>query len=131
MWQSCDNSVTVVWQSCDSHVTCLISILCLLATVEVPISIPPSEYIGKVQDQLMVNISAFVTVKETESVFMDKETFCFKTPDIVLSVKEQMRVGDSEMVTASFKNPLDAALSNAEWFVEGAGLTKPLKIVER
>lgn len=34
------------------------------ATVEVPISLSVSEYIGKVQDQLMVNISAFVAVKE-------------------------------------------------------------------
>ena len=79
----------------------------------------------------MVNISAFVTVKETDSVFMDKETFCFKTPDVALSVKDQMRVGDSESLTASFINPLDVALSNVEWFVEGAGLTKPMKIVGR
>ena len=101
------------------------------ATAEIPITLPPSEYIGKVQDQLMVNISAFVTVKETDSVFVDKETFRFKTPDIKLSVKDQIGVGDSESVTASFMNPLDVVLSNVEWFVEGAGLTKPMKIVGR
>ena len=79
----------------------------------------------------MVNISAFVTVKETDSVFVDKETFRFKTPDITLSVKDQIGVGDNESVTASFTNPLYVVLSNVEWFVEGAGLTKPMKIVGR
>ena len=110
--------------------TCVNSFI-LSATVEVPITLPPSEYIGKVQDQLMVNISAFVTVKETDSIFVDKETFRFKTPDIALSVKDQIGVGDSEPVTASFTNPLDMTLSNVEWFVEGAGLTKPMKLVGR
>ena len=127
----CSVSVLLVmWSSCDSHVTCLYYIN-FSGTVEVPITLPPSEYIGKVQDQLMVNISAFVTVKETDSVFVDKETFRFKTPDIALSVKDQIDVGNSEPVTVSFTNPLDVVLSNVKWFVEGAGLTKPIKLVGR
>ena len=97
--------------------------------IEVPITLPPSDYIGKVQDQLMVNISAFVTVKETDSVFVDKETFRFKTPDIHIKPdKKILRPGQRSKVKASFKNPLNVTLSNVEWFVEGVGLTTPLVI---
>ena len=76
----------------------------------------------------MVNISAFVTVKETDTIFVEKETFRFKAPEIALSVKDPVKVGTTEPVTASFRNPLNVILTNVEWFVEGAGLTKPLRI---
>ena len=76
----------------------------------------------------MVNISAFVTVKETGSIFVDKETFRFKAPEITLSLNQPVKVGSTESVSASFKNPLNVVLSNVEWFVEGAALTKPLRI---
>ena len=76
----------------------------------------------------MVNISAFVTVKETDSVFVDKETFRFKSPEITLSVNQPVKVGSTGTVSASFTNPLDVVLTNVEWFVEGAGLTKPRRI---
>ena len=97
--------------------------------IEVPITLPPSEYIGKVQDQLMVNISAFVTVKETDSVFVDKETFRFKTPDIhIRPDKKILYPGQQSRVRASFMNPLNVTLRNVEWFVEGSELTTPLVI---
>ena len=111
--------------------TCVNSPFGPTATLRIPITLPPSEYIGKVQDQLMVNISAFVTVKETDSVFVDKETFRFRSPDITLSVNQPVKVGSTETVSASFKNPLDVVLTNVEWFVEGAGLTKPQRIRRR
>ena len=47
------------------------------ATAEVPITLLPSVYVGKVNNQLMVNISAFVTVKETDYHYVGKETFRF------------------------------------------------------
>ena len=76
----------------------------------------------------MVNISAFVSVKETDAVFVDKDTFRFKTPTVALTLRDSVRVGSSEKVTASFVNPLNVTLTNVEWFVEGAGLTQPLTI---
>ena len=98
------------------------------ATLRIPITLPASEYIGKVQDQLMVNISAFVTVKETDSVFVDKETFRFKTPDITLSVKDgrsSLAVGSTATVEAAFTNPLAIPLTHVTWFIEGAALLQP------
>ena len=100
----------------------------LVATVEVPISLSFSEYIGKVQDQLMVNISAFVAVKETDVVFVDKDTFRFQTPTISLTLTDPVSVGSTESVAASFVNPLNVTLTGVEWYVEGAGLTPPLTI---
>ena len=100
----------------------------LAATAEVPISLSPVEYIGKVQDQLMVNISAFLSVKETDAVFVDKDTFRFKTPSIALRLMDPVRVGSTESVTASFMNPLNVTLSSVEWYVEGSGLTRPVTI---
>ena len=76
----------------------------------------------------MVNITAFVTVRETDSIFVDKDTFRFKTPAIELLLMDPVRVGDTAEVTASFVNPLSVILTNVEWFVEGTGLTQPLTI---
>ena len=75
-----------MWLQLSSDMLHVVFLFNLSATLRVLIFLPPSEYIGKVQDQLMVNISAFVTVKETESVFVDKETFRFKAPNIALSL---------------------------------------------
>ena len=76
----------------------------------------------------MVNISAFVTVKETDSVFVDKETFRFRTPDITLSVKDgksSLAVGSTATVEATFKNLLAIPLTHVTWFVEGTALLQP------
>ena len=61
-----------------------LQILSISVTIEVPITLPPSEYIGKVNDQLMVNISAFVIVTETDSVLV--ETFHFQSMDLKIMV---------------------------------------------
>ena len=111
------------------HFSFLCFSFCHAEPIEIPFSIPPSEYLGKVQDQLLVNISAFVAVKETESYFVDKETFRFKTPNInIKPEKKSLRSGQRSKVKASFKNPLNVTLHNVEWFVEGIGLTTPLVI---
>lgn len=76
----------------------------------------------------MVNISAFLSVREMDTVFVDKDTFHFKTPTIALRLMDPVRVGSIESVTASFVNPLNVTLSSMEWYVEGSGLTRPLTI---
>ena len=76
----------------------------------------------------MVNISAFVTVKETNFVFVDKETFRFKTPDIALSVAggtSSLAVGSTATVEAVFVNPMAIPLTHVVWFIEGAALLQP------
>ena len=120
--------ISIVGPRHDYLPLCIHCTISLVATVEVPISLSVSEYIGKVQDQLMVNISAFVAVKETDAVFVDKDTFRFQTPTISLTLTDPVSVGSTESVVASFVNPLNVTLTGVEWFVEGAGLTQPLTI---
>ena len=104
----------------------------LPATFEVPISLPPSEYIGKVNDQLMVNISAFVTVKETDFNFVGKETFLFRSTGLKIVVGDgsgaSMKVGAVETVKVTYTNPLKVPLTDAEFTAEGTALMDPLDI---
>ena len=95
---------------------------------EIPIIVTPNEYVGKVSEQLLVDITVFASITETDTNIIEKETFRFRTPDLTLDVAGEVRVGKETSVTASFKNPLNLWLTNVEWFVEGAGLTKPLTI---
>nr|WVH01984.1 protein-glutamine gamma-glutamyltransferase K-like isoform X3 [Halisarca dujardinii] len=96
--------------------------------VEVPIRLTPEEYVGKVSEQLLVDITVFASVPDREAFLLEKETFRFRTPDLDLAAPAGMKAGEASTVTASFRNPLDQVLTNVEWFVEGAGLTKPLTL---
>jgi transglutaminase 1 len=96
--------------------------------VEVPIVLTPNEYVGKVSEQLLVDIIVFASITDTETNLIEKETFRFRTPDLIMNVPGEVKVGQPTSVTASFRNPLDQWLTSVEWFVEGAGLTKPLTI---
>ena len=96
--------------------------------VEVPIVLTPNEYVGKVSEQLLVDIIVFASITDTETNLIEKETFRFRTPDLIMNVPDEVKVGQPTSVTASFRNPLDQWLTSVEWFVEGAGLTKPLTI---
>lgn len=59
----------------------------------------------------------------------------FKTPDIDIVIGDgsssKVAVGNSTDVTATFTNLLPVPLTKVQWFVEGSGLTEPLKIVGR
>nr|WVH01985.1 protein-glutamine gamma-glutamyltransferase K-like isoform X4 [Halisarca dujardinii] len=105
-----------------------ISIQPMASGVEVPIRLTPEEYVGKVSEQLLVDITVFASVPDREAFLLEKETFRFRTPDLDLAAPAGMKAGETSAVTASFRNPLDQALTNVEWFVEGAGLTKPLTL---
>ena len=98
------------------------------ATVTVPVTVMPEDYITKVKDQLLVQIQVFATVRETEATFIDTDTFRFRTPDIdvvLVGGGNTMRVGQTSQVKASFRNPLNLSLSNVRWYIEGSGLTDP------
>ena len=99
--------------------------------MKVPIVLTPNEYVGKVSEQLLVDIIVFASITDTETNLIEKETFRFRTPDLIMNVPDEVKVGQPTSVTASFRNPLDQWLTSVEWFVEGAGLTKPLTIDER
>ena len=104
----------------------------LPATAEAPIALPPFEYIGKVNDQLMVNISAFVTVKETDYHYVGKETFPFQLTNLKIVVGDgsgtPVRVGTMETVKVTYTNPLQVPLTDAEFTAEGTALMDPLSV---
>ena len=89
-------------------------------------------YIGKVNDQLMVNISAFVIVKETDYHYVGKETFCFQSTGLKIVVGDgggtPVKVGTVETVKVTFTNPLQVPLTDAEFTAEGTALMDPLNI---
>ena len=59
----------------------------------------------------------------------------FKTPDIDIVIGDgsssKVAVGNSTEVTATFTNLLPVPLTKVQWYVEGSGLTEPLKIAGR
>ena len=89
-------------------------------------------YIGKVNDQLMVNISAFVIVKETDYHYVGKETFRFQSTGLKIVVGDgsgtPVKVGTVETVKVTFTNPLQVPLTDAEFTAEGTALMDPLNI---
>ena len=99
--------------------------------VTIPVGIPSTEYLPVLKEQLLLSISAFANVEETDFSFVDKETFRFKTPDVDITIGEdssKVPLGETVEVRASFSNPLSFPLTGVSWFVEGAGLTPPIKI---
>lgn len=102
------------------------------ATAEVPITLPPSRYIGRVNDQLLVNISAFVIVKETDFHYVGKETFRFQSTGLQIVVGDgsgtPVKVGTVETVKVTYTNPLQVPLTDAEFTAEGTALMEPLNI---
>ena len=99
--------------------------------VSIPVSVPSAKYLPVLKEQLLLSISAFANVEETDFSFVDKETFRFKTPDVDITIGEdssKVPLGETVQVRASFSNPLAFPLTGVSWFVEGAGLTPPIKI---
>nr|WVH01986.1 protein-glutamine gamma-glutamyltransferase K-like isoform X5 [Halisarca dujardinii] len=99
--------------------------------VVLPIVISPGTYIPALKDQLLLSLGLFATVEETDYHFVDKETFRFKTPDVDIDFVEgtsKVPLGSIATVKALFVNPLPLNLTGVVWHVEGAGLTKPIRI---
>ena len=82
------------------------------------------------KEQFLLNVSIFANVEETDFSFVDKETFRFKTPDVDIDIigGSKVPLGDTVEVKAAFSNPLPIPLTGVVWFVEGAGLTAPVKV---
>ena len=80
----------------------------------------------------MVNISAFVIVKERDFHYVAKETFRFQSTGLQIVVGDgsgaPVKVGTVETVKVTYINPLQVPLTDAEFTAEGTALMEPLNI---
>lgn len=69
------------------------------------------------------------------SIWLHCSSCRFQTPDIDIVIGDgsssKVAVGNSTDITATFNNLLPVTLTKVQWFVEGSGLTEPLKIAGR
>nr|WVH01983.1 protein-glutamine gamma-glutamyltransferase K-like isoform X2 [Halisarca dujardinii] len=99
------------------------------ARIEVPFVVPPEEYAGKMRSQMCANLTVSVRCKDAEVTLT--ETLQLVPPSCSVQADAvALHVGQSTRVRAFFRNPLNVALNSTEWYIEGAGLTKPLVIAK-
>ncbi|KAG8256669.1 hypothetical protein J6590_063512 [Homalodisca vitripennis] len=95
----------------------------------VRITVKPEEYVDKLVDHSLVKIYAIASVKDTKQTWSEEDDFQLIKPKLSVEVKGSPKVGQACQANFSFQNPLNNALSNCSFSVEGPGLQRP-KVIQ-
>ncbi|KAJ8921066.1 hypothetical protein NQ315_015862 [Exocentrus adspersus] len=95
------------------------------------VRVTPEEYLPKLVDHNLIKIYAIATVEETKQTWSEEDDFTLLLPKVAIKAQERCRVGEPCDVTFSFQNPLNVALTECSYTVEGPGLHKPKTVKYR
>uniref|UniRef100_T1IVX6 protein-glutamine gamma-glutamyltransferase n=1 Tax=Strigamia maritima TaxID=126957 RepID=T1IVX6_STRMM len=94
----------------------------------IALPVKADQYIGKLQDQGSMLMSAMLHIKETGQTYHAEDDFRICFPEISITVKDRMVVGKPAIITANFTNPLNKYLIVAKFIFESPGLAEPREI---
>ncbi|CAG0884268.1 unnamed protein product [Cyprideis torosa] len=92
----------------------------------VSMKVDPREYLDKLVDYGMIKIYALATVEETKQTWSEEDDFQIEKPRLQIKFREPAVVDKNLLVTFSFTNPLDVALTKCKFSFEGPGLKRPI-----
>lgn len=101
------------------------------------VRVKSTSYLPHLREQALLSVTLLGVVEETKQTWVTMTPCRLHTPDLTIkvdskTVKEdesvKLKAGKTYPVRVYFTNPLEKTLTNVIFFVEGARLTKPLKI---
>ncbi|XP_069698764.1 hemocyte protein-glutamine gamma-glutamyltransferase-like isoform X2 [Periplaneta americana] len=93
------------------------------------ITVSANEYLDKLVDKSLIKIYAIASVKETNQTWSEEDDFPLQKPKLNIQIRGTPQVGQVCQAVFSFQNPLNIALTDCSFSVEGPGLQRP-KIVK-
>ncbi|XP_035824902.1 hemocyte protein-glutamine gamma-glutamyltransferase [Aplysia californica] len=91
----------------------------------VPVIVKPQDYLEKLKDCCMLDVSVWASVKETNQCFVTKRECRLKKPHLSVKAPEEATKNKEFKVEVSFTNPLDTTLTGCAVTVDG--LAKSLR----
>ncbi|XP_065163119.1 hemocyte protein-glutamine gamma-glutamyltransferase-like [Atheta coriaria] len=90
------------------------------------IHVTKDDYMDKLVDHNLIKIYSIANVKETRQTWSEEDDFTMTKPTIAVEPQNDFHVGEENVVTCSFVNPLaDDSLVECTYSIEGPGVTKP------
>lgn len=86
------------------------------------------DYINKIVEQVTFEISVYTSVKETEQEYATRELYRLVRPDLIITAPSTAKVAERVTVKVKLESPMPKPLTECEWDIEGAHLTKPIEI---
>ncbi|XP_005095513.2 protein-glutamine gamma-glutamyltransferase K [Aplysia californica] len=85
----------------------------------VPVIVKPQDYLEKLKDCCMLDVSVWASVKETNQCFVTKSDCRLKKPHLNVKAPKEAVKGKEFKVEISFTNPLDTTLTECQVTVDG------------
>ncbi|XP_012938089.1 hemocyte protein-glutamine gamma-glutamyltransferase [Aplysia californica] len=89
------------------------------ASDTVPVTVSPFEYLEKLKDCCMLDVSVWASVRETNQCFVIKDDCRLRKPHLNVKAPQEAVKGKEFKVEVSFMNPLDTTLTECEVTVDG------------
>ncbi|ERL94345.1 hemocyte protein-glutamine gamma-glutamyltransferase [Dendroctonus ponderosae] len=89
------------------------------------IKVTPDEYLDKLVDHGLIKIYAIASVEETKQTWSEEDDFTMTLPALNFTMPGSCKVLEPCEFQFGFKNPLDIALTDCVYTIEGPGLQKP------
>ncbi|XP_035824890.1 annulin [Aplysia californica] len=87
----------------------------------VPVIVKAQDYLEKLKDCCMLDVSVWALVRETNQCFITKDDCRLKKPHLIVNAQEEAVKGREFKVEVSFKNPMDTTLTDCKVTVDGIG----------
>ncbi|CAH1183736.1 unnamed protein product [Phaedon cochleariae] len=92
------------------------------------LEITAAEYVGKLVDHSFIKLYAIANVEETKQVWSEEDDFTFVMPEVTITAAGTCKIGEPCEASFSFRNPLEFALTDCSYTLEGPGSQKPKNI---
>ncbi|XP_053385851.1 hemocyte protein-glutamine gamma-glutamyltransferase-like [Mercenaria mercenaria] len=90
------------------------------------VQVKVDEYLDKLTDHCICNLSCMCFVDETKQVFAEMEELILRKPQLTIKAPGTGCVRKKFKVEVSFENPLPVALTKCELRVDGPGVQRPI-----
>lgn len=91
----------------------------------------PEDYLNRLVDYAMMKIYAVATVKETQQTWSEEDDFIVEKPRLIMEVRGKPVVGQPFGLEIRLTNPLQRALTNCVFSIEGPGLARATRTNHR
>lgn len=92
----------------------------------IDVNVEVTDYLDKLTDHCICQISCLCLVDETKQTFAETEELRLRKPHLTIQAPETAIVGQKFEVEVSFENPLPVTLTKCELRVEGPGIQRPV-----
>ncbi|XP_065741365.1 coagulation factor XIII A chain [Phocoena phocoena] len=89
--------------------------------------IQAGEYMGQLLEQAFLHFFVTARVNETKDVLAKQKSIVLTIPKVIIKVHGAQVVGSDMVVTVEFTNPLKETLKNIWIYLDGPGVTKPIR----